>query len=79
VVAGAVCWAVVGAAVAYVSWVVVPGLAPSRAFFFLAALDVAWLLVVLGAAAVLVAVARVWLGLGRLRAGRRSVDDRAAA
>jgi CubicO group peptidase (beta-lactamase class C family) len=80
VVAGAVCWAVVGAVVAYVSWVVVPGLAPSRAFFFLAALDVAWSLVVLGAVAVLVAAARIWLGLARLRAGRRaSVDDGAAA
>ena len=78
VVAGAVGWAVVAAAVAYVSFVAVPGLAPSRTVFFLFAPDVAWLLAVLGAAAVLVAAARIWHGLARLRAAR-SVDDGAAA
>jgi CubicO group peptidase (beta-lactamase class C family) len=67
VLAGAVCWVLVAAVVAYVSWVVVPGLAPSRALFFLLAPDVGWLLVGLGAAAVLLAAARVWVGLVRLR------------
>lgn len=67
VLAGAACWVLVAAVVAYVSWVVVPGLAPSRALYFLLAPDVAWLLVGLGAAALLLAAARVWLGLVRLR------------
>lgn len=79
VVAGAVCWAGAAVAVAYAGWVAVPGLAPSRGLFFLLAPDVAWLLTVLGAAAVLVAAARIWYGCARLRAGRRSVDDGAAA
>ncbi|MFC3494789.1 serine hydrolase domain-containing protein [Glycomyces rhizosphaerae] len=66
---GAVCWVVVAAAVAYVSWVVVPGLAPSRVLFFLLAPDVAWLLVVLGAVGSVLAVSRVWLAWVRLRRG----------
>jgi CubicO group peptidase (beta-lactamase class C family) len=69
--AGAACWVVVAAVVAYVSWVVVPGLAPSRVLFFLLAPDVAWLLVVLGVVGWVLAVSRVWLGWVRLR--RRSV------
>jgi uncharacterized MnhB-related membrane protein len=49
--------------------VAVPGLAPSRAAFFLLAPDVAWLLALLGAVALAAAAARVWLGLLRLRRG----------
>ncbi|MDN3242771.1 serine hydrolase domain-containing protein [Glycomyces tritici] len=67
VVAGAVCWVLAAAVVAYVSWVVVPGLAPSRVLFFLLAPDVAWLLTVLGVVGVIVAVCRVWLGWVRWR------------
>jgi CubicO group peptidase (beta-lactamase class C family) len=77
VIAGSLCWAVVAAAAAYVAWVAVPGLAPSRSLFFLLAPDVAWLLTVLGVAAPLVAAARIWHGLMRL--GRKPGDDGAAA
>lgn len=67
VVVGAGCWVVVAAVVAFVSWVVVPGLAPSRALFFLLAPDVAWLLVALGVVGSVLAVSRVWLAWVRLR------------
>jgi UPF0716 family protein affecting phage T7 exclusion len=67
VLAGAVCWVVAGLAVAYAGFVAVPGLAPSRAALYLLAPDVAWLLTVLGAVALLLAAARVWHGLARWR------------
>jgi CubicO group peptidase (beta-lactamase class C family) len=67
VVAGAGGWVVAAAVVAWVSFVAVPGLAPSRVVFFLMAPDVAWLLVGLGVAAGLVAVVRVWSAVARLR------------
>jgi CubicO group peptidase (beta-lactamase class C family) len=72
VVAGSVCWVVVAALVAWVSFVVVPGLAPSRVVFFLMAPDVGWLLVALGVSGVLVGVVRLWSGVVRLRADRLS-------
>ncbi|MCC3763185.1 beta-lactamase family protein [Glycomyces sp. TRM65418] len=67
VIASAVCWALAALAVAYVGWVAVPGLAPSRAVFFLFAPDAAWLLAVLGTLGLLVAAVRLWHGLIRLR------------
>ncbi|HEX2143303.1 MAG TPA: serine hydrolase domain-containing protein [Glycomyces sp.] len=67
VLTGSGCWVASALAIAYVSWVAVPGLAPSRTAFFLLAPDVAWLLVGLGVAALLLAAARVWHGAVRLR------------
>lgn len=67
VVAGAAGWVVAAAVVVWVSFVAVPGLAPSRVVFFLMAPDVAWLLAGLGVAAGLVAVVRVWSAVAWLR------------
>ncbi|SDD03930.1 serine hydrolase domain-containing protein [Glycomyces harbinensis] len=67
---GAGCWTVAGLAVAYVSFVVVPGLAPSRAAFTGMAPDVAGLTTALGVAALIVAAVRIWNAVVRIRPSR---------
>ncbi|GAA1693906.1 serine hydrolase domain-containing protein [Glycomyces endophyticus] len=66
-VTGAALWTAGAAATAYAAFVVLPGLAPSRAAFFGMALDVAWLVTAVGAAAVLAAAVRIWAAAVRLR------------
>ncbi|MCD0442815.1 beta-lactamase family protein [Glycomyces sp. A-F 0318] len=64
---GAACWTVAALAVAYVSFFFVPGMAPSWAAYVGIAPDVAWLLVALGVAGLLLAAVRIWSAVVRLR------------
>ncbi|MEU6249061.1 serine hydrolase domain-containing protein [Glycomyces sp. NPDC047010] len=67
VITGMACWVLAAFATAYVSFALVPGLAPSRAAFFGMMPDVAWLFTALGTAALIAAAVRVWAGAVLLR------------
>jgi CubicO group peptidase (beta-lactamase class C family) len=67
IVTGMALWTLAALATAYTAFVLVPGLAPSRAALFGMALDVAWLLTAVGAAALVTAAVRIWASAVRLR------------
>jgi CubicO group peptidase (beta-lactamase class C family) len=67
IVTGAACWTLAALAVAYVAFVLVPGMAPSWAAYVGIVPDAAWLLVALGVAASVLAAAKIWSAVVRLR------------